>query len=224
MKIHSIFESISGEVGPVILQGAWCTFIRMQGCNLRCPYCDTKDSLPAHQGTEMSIQEILSKVRTNKVVITGGEPFLQQADLFYLVIGLLDRGDTVQIETNGSYDPPFYKQWHRKNFGIVMDYKLGSSASIKSMLPLPTMAKALYRYKSALKFVICDEQDTLQAIDIANALTELKVKHVPFAFSPADAEIEFVNMIKDNVLFLGKFFTKTNFTINLQIHKILNIP
>lgn len=38
MKINSIFESISGE-GGFIPQGTWCTFIRTQGCSLRCAYC-----------------------------------------------------------------------------------------------------------------------------------------------------------------------------------------
>jgi len=38
MLVHSIFESISGEAG-FFPQGIWCTFIRLQGCNLRCHWC-----------------------------------------------------------------------------------------------------------------------------------------------------------------------------------------
>lgn len=38
MKIHSIFQSINGEVTSSY-QGSICTFIRFQGCNLQCPYC-----------------------------------------------------------------------------------------------------------------------------------------------------------------------------------------
>jgi len=38
MRVNSIFNSISGEVG-IIPQGAVTTFIRFQGCNLQCDWC-----------------------------------------------------------------------------------------------------------------------------------------------------------------------------------------
>ena len=38
LQVNSIFESISGEAG-FFQQGTWCTFIRLQGCNLRCSWC-----------------------------------------------------------------------------------------------------------------------------------------------------------------------------------------
>ncbi|MHA1585232.1 MAG: radical SAM protein, partial [Promethearchaeota archaeon] len=64
--VMEIFDSIQGE-------GSWigipATFIRLSGCNLRCSWCDTKESWENAQ--EMSIEEILSKVNRKNVIITG---------------------------------------------------------------------------------------------------------------------------------------------------------
>lgn len=38
LKVYSIFESISGEVG-FIPQGSFAVFVRFSGCNLQCSYC-----------------------------------------------------------------------------------------------------------------------------------------------------------------------------------------
>jgi 7-carboxy-7-deazaguanine synthase len=230
MKIHSIFESISGETGPVIPQGAWVTFIRLQGCNLRCDYCDAKDAQILHHGTEMSINTILSKVIWDKVIITGGEPFLQDCDLAYLIRDLLNSGCTVQVETNGSFEIPINVDWQKKRhnkLGFVMDYKLNGADELKrissKMIEPVLMAKSLKRYPSVLKFVVASEQDVLQAIEVANELVDIwKLKHTFFAFSPVDADLQLTGLIKDNVLFFSKYLVRTQFIINLQIHKLLN--
>lgn len=73
MKVIEIFESIQGE-GTYMGKGA--TFIRLAGCNLHCPWCDTKESW-GDVGTEMSIEEVCDRVEelgNHIVVITGGEP------------------------------------------------------------------------------------------------------------------------------------------------------
>lgn len=38
IRIAEVFESISGEVGG-FPQGSPCTFVRLAGCSLRCPFC-----------------------------------------------------------------------------------------------------------------------------------------------------------------------------------------
>ena len=101
MKINEIFKSIQGESG---FAGLPCVFVRLTGCNLRCSYCDT--TYAYEEGSEISIDEILRRVKRFNcplVEITGGEPLLQ-AETYSLVNKLLDAGEQVLIETNGSLD------------------------------------------------------------------------------------------------------------------------
>ena len=76
MKINEIFKSIQGETSYT---GMPFLFIRATGCNLRCRWCDT--TYAYHEGSDYSIDEILTilgKYDCRNVVITGGEPLLQE--------------------------------------------------------------------------------------------------------------------------------------------------
>lgn len=105
LAVHSIFETIQGE-GPFC--GTPCVFVRLAGCNLQCPGCDTdytskRDFLP--------VRSILLAVRSWRkaglVVITGGEPFRQ--DLTSLFDELTCDGYYVQVESNGTLPPPSWR-------------------------------------------------------------------------------------------------------------------
>ncbi len=104
VQIHSIFKTIQGE-GP--FAGSPAIFVRLAGCNLDCPWCDT-----IYTGDEVETlapDAIVGKVealaseaahKTKLVVITGGEPFRQHFGR--LVTELHSAGFTIQIETNGT--------------------------------------------------------------------------------------------------------------------------
>lgn len=98
LDVHSIFDTIQGE-GP--FAGTPATFIRLAGCNLQCPLCDTEYT----EGRRTtSLDEIAGKVsgRNGLIVITGGEPFRQSIQG---LVGLFKgQRRTVQIETNGMFD------------------------------------------------------------------------------------------------------------------------
>jgi len=96
-KIANIFSSIQGE-GSFI--GTAFSFVRFYGCDLKCDFCD--DELHKSVFTNMSGDEILDKLslyKTKNVVITGGEPSIQ--DINPLITTLQNRGYFVAIETNG---------------------------------------------------------------------------------------------------------------------------
>lgn len=98
LSLHSLFRTIQGE-GP--FSGRRAVFIRLAGCNLACPKCDTDYTEGRGQVT---VATLLNKVCSNfdeswLVVITGGEPFRQNIEP--LVRALVTCGYTVQVETNG---------------------------------------------------------------------------------------------------------------------------
>jgi 7-carboxy-7-deazaguanine synthase len=101
MKVSEIFYSIQGEGINV---GKPAVFVRLQGCNLRCSFCDSKYTWNPKEGREMSKDEVvkeIKKFKCNHVVWTGGEPSLQISEIEDIVLfKLFDY--THEIETNGT--------------------------------------------------------------------------------------------------------------------------
>ena len=99
--IVETFHSLQGE-------GYWAGrsayFIRLAGCNVGCPWCDTKESWNAARMPKRSVQELVGAAiaaQPTFVVITGGEPLTH--DLTELTHALALRGLTVHLETSGAY-------------------------------------------------------------------------------------------------------------------------
>ena len=106
-KVNEIFRSLQGE-------GFWTgtpmVFLRLSGCNLACPFCDTDHA----DGREMTAEEIAGQVLKlgsgcTRVCITGGEPLLQLDE--NLVNALHQAGYTLHIETNGTRPVPEGVDW-----------------------------------------------------------------------------------------------------------------
>lgn len=112
LDVHSVFTTIQGE-GPFC--GHAATFVRLAGCNLQCPGCDTNYTtgrvMSSFEGILRQIieEKRKSNSRANLVVVTGGEPFRQQATAKFCNF-LVEQGYKVQIETNGvlEIDPFLY--------------------------------------------------------------------------------------------------------------------
>jgi len=101
MRLIEIFYSMQGE-GPAM--GRPATFVRLADCNLRCEGCDT-DQKPARI---LTLSDLLAEIKIlgPRVVITGGEPTLQMAELSELITGLQSMGKEIHIETNGTNPIP----------------------------------------------------------------------------------------------------------------------
>ena len=105
MKVDEIFYSLQGEGYHT---GTAAVFVRLAGCNLHCPFCDT----PQTSGTEMAEDEIVKAAVSypaRLVVVTGGEPSLQLTAT--LVEALHREGRTVAVETNGTHPLPDNIDW-----------------------------------------------------------------------------------------------------------------
>lgn len=103
-KINEIFYSIQGEG---FYTGTPAVFIRLSGCNLKCPFCDTQHN----EGQVLSIKQIMAQVdevcageRPHLVVLTGGEPTLWLDE--DLCQALAKRFKDIAVESNGTRQPP----------------------------------------------------------------------------------------------------------------------
>lgn len=96
-KVVEIFTSIQGEGSQA---GVPATFIRLYGCNLKCEFCDEPLHTQTNQIKLYTAEELLAMCKTYLVVITGGEPSLN--DINELINVIQDKGEhIVQVETNG---------------------------------------------------------------------------------------------------------------------------
>ena len=106
LRISEIFLSLQGE-GPSA--GTPAHFIRLQGCDVGCRWCDTKYSWDFAAGRELSAEAACDEARSlgeaPLLVITGGEP-LGQPGLKGLLERSLDRWPRVEVETSGIAPPP----------------------------------------------------------------------------------------------------------------------
>lgn len=112
LKTIEIFPSIQGEG---LRQGEPTIFVRLGGCNLRCPFCDTKYA--RRGGEDIAVDDILDVVGLFRnefpapwVCLTGGEPLAQ--DIGPLVRRLKAAGSRVQVETNGTFPPRPPADWY----------------------------------------------------------------------------------------------------------------
>ena len=118
--INEIFQSIQGEG---YFTGQPAIFIRLQGCDVGCSWCDTRHTWVVDPAREVVSSQILDRSSNSDcwasmtteqlckslrdlgytarhVVLTGGEPC--QYDLRPLSCALLEQGYQVQIETSGT--------------------------------------------------------------------------------------------------------------------------
>ena len=106
-----IFHSIQGEG---VYAGRPAVFLRLALCNLACVWCDTRytwDWEHYDQGKEITAlsldeaEEAIRRYCCRNLVVTGGEPLVQQRSLAPLLQRLKDCGFWIEVETNGTIAP-----------------------------------------------------------------------------------------------------------------------
>jgi 7-carboxy-7-deazaguanine synthase len=220
LAVHSIFLTIQGE-GPFC--GVPCVFVRLAGCNLQCPACDTDYTSTRKQ---MGPYEILGEInelwrkeryREGLVVITGGEPFRQ--NIGPLCELLLSNRYYVQIETNGTLAPlPLRYRFDpamRQGVYVVCSPKTGK------------IHEGIYAVACALKYVVRHGQvDTdglpLHALDHpAYPARPPEGWSRPIYVQPLDSQ-----NVLDNDLHTAEAVAsciKHGYTLQLQIHKLVGV-
>lgn len=106
-NMHS-FESMGAVDGP----GLRCV-VFLQGCHLRCKYCQNRDTWEEdRQMTKISVRDLAIKILRYKnyfeggggVTISGGEPLLQQDFLISLFTVLKQNGINTCLDTSGMFE------------------------------------------------------------------------------------------------------------------------
>ncbi len=214
MKINQIFSSINGEVANCH-QGSLCTFIRLQGCNLNCKYCDTLYAQNPNGGIEMIVNEVAKKAASFKntnITITGGEPLLQYKEVMDLSKLLYDAGFNISIETNGTFEMHSFPE-----INWVTDWK-GPSSGMREKMNI-----ANYRHlrkTDIIKFVIENRIDFDDAMDIIKGLENIGI-HCKIAFSPSFGDIPpqiLIEWMKKE-----KLLAERGAIFSYQIHKLLKL-
>lgn len=237
VEVHSIFSTIQGE-GPFC--GHPAIFVRLAGCNLQCPGCDTDYTSTRNR---MQPDEILRLVNSRKietgsnaklVVITGGEPFRQNLEP---VIRCLIRvgGFHVQVETNGTmkipdYFMPFSEQDLRKLPIEAIDMR-GEINEMLTIVCSPKAAKlhpSVYQRADCFKYVMkADnvlEEDglPLQALDHqATPYIARPRKGAVVYLQPMDEQDAVLN--QNNIDEVVARCMKHGYIVQLQVHKYLNV-
>lgn len=117
LDVNEVFETVQGEARWT---GTPAVFVRLQGCDVGCPWCDTKytwkkenqvpfsqmidkkDASDSYASVDACLLAdwICETFRATHIVITGGEPC--DYDLTDLTNALCHKGRTTQIETSGT--------------------------------------------------------------------------------------------------------------------------
>jgi 7-carboxy-7-deazaguanine synthase len=222
LRVHSVFHTIQGE-GP--FTGHPAIFIRLGGCNLQCPGCDTDYT----EGTILqSVEAVAARVRRmhpgpRLVVITGGEPFRQ--NISPLVLMLIDEDYFVQIETNGTLPPPFGFPASTGTF----EYATGAwiVVSPKAGKVNPETARLAVAWKYVLAHDSINPEDGLPILALGHS-AKPHVARPPEDFpveaiyvQPMDAQDEAINKLNRDAVI--RTCMKHGYTVQLQMHKLLNL-
>lgn len=213
LDVHSVFYTIQGE-GP--LTGHPAIFVRLAGCNLQCPQCDTEYTAKRQRmSPEALLQEVQRKHPGPRlVVITGGEPFRQAIGLFTQL--LEDADYQIQIETNGTLPPPAglaASTW------VVVSPKAGK-------VHADTAAIAV-AWKYVMNADSYDPEDGLpiRALDhsVGNRVARPPEDFPVGAIYIQPADRQDVDQNGRNLRAVQKSCMRHGYTLQLQLHKILGV-
>lgn len=212
LQVHSIFPTIQGE-GP--LCGERALFIRLNGCNLRCPGCDTEytEQIKGYTPEDL-LTQVLNEAPGDLVVITGGEPFRQNVSPFIHL--LLNAGLRVQVETNGVLCAPGLP-WDDPNFIVICSPKTSR------------IDETIFEGADAFKYVVqAGDVHMLDGLPLralghtANPCVARPRKGAKVYIQPMDEQDLHRNLLNLEAAVLSAM--DHGHTLQIQVHKIINLP
>jgi len=213
LQVNSIFYTIQGEG---IFSGMPAVFIRLAGCNLQCPDCDTEYT----KRSLMPVSAILDKIhqlhkdlpaditKRRLIVITGGEPFRQ--NLVPLTDILISSGYLVQIETNGT----LFQELNR-NVYIICSPKTGE------------INKKLKEHIYAYKYVVNSDSVDIDGLPLValghpNSGSVFKAPQGSLVYiQPEDSKSVHQNNLNLDVA--KRSVMRHNYILCIQVHKLIGV-
>ena len=173
LRVNETFFSVQGEG---ILAGTPSFFIRLDGCPLRCSWCDTPYALEGTSGLQTGVDSLTALAAgARHVVITGGEPLVQ--DIAPLVDAFGDETH-VTVETSGTIfaDLP----------GVTL-FSVSPKVGTSRYSPKPIVLRkfcATAASRLQLKFVIGDERDLAESLACLRSISDVLPAGTPVVLQP----------------------------------------
>lgn len=201
VPIHETFQNtVQGEGFWV---GALVDFIRLSGCPVQCPWCDTGYS-NGGKNTPRELKPfavLLKELKSPRVVITGGEPFIHK-QLPNLIQALFDAGKQVNIETSGSF-------WQELPASTWIT--LSPKHHINPNYPVQ---EPFWQRANEIKFVIATGQEL-----------DFYKKHLPLVNNrPIFLQPEWNVRNRAIPIILELLQQNPNYRLSLQTHKYIGVP
>lgn len=231
-----IFYSIQGEGKNI---GKPSVFVRLSLCNLYCKWCDTdytwnwdttkfahnNDALQGYKKykkddyiimlPDETIIDTIKRYNTHNIVITGGEPFVQQKDLRALIEKLkaADPLYHIEFETNGTLIPlpeidaltdQYNVSVKLSNSGVDEDDRINPS-SLHFFANSP---------KSSFKFVIDSKEDLSEVLAL---MKEYNIANKAIYLMPQGTTVAAMQKKQQWLVEICKEYN-FNYTERLHIH------
>jgi len=176
VAISEVFLSLQGEG---VHAGAPAVFLRTYHCNLTCSWCDSKytwqnqeRSRPGVDYEQATIESILRRITAfgcKHLVLTGGEPMLNQRSLVPLLSSLKAADFFIEVETNGTIAPTAEFLELIDCFNVSP--KTSNSGVDEVLRTRPQILKAFAEsHKAWFKFVIGTEADILEVEEMLSRI------------------------------------------------------
>lgn len=219
LAVHSTFKTIQGE-GPYAGRPAF--FIRLAGCNLQCPLCDTEYTEGQRILEPAQLTQLAHQAGIPLVVITGGEPFRQPIEK--LLWELLNDDFLVQIETNGMLSPAMSLELSsHPNLTVVVSPKTSTISAF-----VMTIAKA---FKYVIKAGQLDPEDFLPVTALDHPVPRGgRIARPPSTYKgliylqPADEQDSTLNNLNLKETVRAVMFDPDCRVLGVQMHKEAGLP
>jgi organic radical activating enzyme len=183
-----LFYTVQGEGKNI---GKPSVFVRLSLCNLHCHWCDTdytwnwegtrflsvknvkfKRSEQIINMTPAEVMAEIKKYNCQNIVLTGGEPMLQQDAL--LAMMMLEPTYNYEVETNGTIRPKEYFNEMIAQYNVSP--KLENSQNSKEHRERPQVLKFFAKNpKTIFKFVIVTPDDLKE---VENLIAEYEITKI----------------------------------------------